>query len=174
MKSIRFVQKLSVALATVGMLAPNIGIALGAQPQPASQQSSAAAVKVVDVALRDGGVLQGQVVDGQGAAKANTPVTVHQGKDAIATVTTDKNGDFAVKGMRGGVYVVSTQDVSGVVRAWSPQTAPPSAVKGILLVPNTQALRAQGVVDRFGVGDIVVGTIAATIIAVSIDHSSAS
>jgi hypothetical protein len=172
MKSIRFVQKLSVALATVGILVPNAGVAVGAQTQPASQQRSAA-VRVVDVALVDGGVLNGQVVDGQGAPKPNASVTVHQGKDAIATVTTDKNGDFAVKGMKGGMYVVSTQNVSGVVRAWSPETAPPSAVKGVLLVPNSQAVRGQ-VIDRFGVGAIVVGTIAATIIAVSVDHNSAS
>jgi hypothetical protein len=172
MKSIRFVQKLSVALATVGMLVPNVGVAVGAQTQPVSHQGSSA-VRVVDVALVDGGTLNGQVVDGQGAPKANAPVTIHQGKDAIATVVTDKNGDFAVKNMKGGMYVVSTQNVSGVVRAWSPQTAPPSAVKGVLLVPNSQAVRGQ-IVDRFGVGAIVVGTIAATIIAVSIDHSSAS
>jgi hypothetical protein len=42
-----------------------------------------------------------------------------------------------------------------------------------MLVPNSQAVRGQ-IVDRFGVGAIVVGTIAATIIAVSIDHSTAS
>ena len=172
MKSIRFVRKLSVALATVGLLVPNVGVAIGAQSQPASQQGSSA-VKVVDVALVDGGVLNGQVVDGQGAPKANAPVSVHQGKDEVATVVTDKNGDFSVKNMKGGTYVVSTQNVSGVVRAWAPQTAPPSAVKGILLVPNSQAVRGQ-IAGRFGVGAIVIGTIAATIIAVSIDHSSGS
>lgn len=171
MKPVKFLQKISVALATIGMLVPNVGIAFGAESQSSSRPSAA----IVDVSLVDGGVLQGQVVDGNGVVQANAPVTVHQGKNAIATATTNKNGEFAVKGLKGGMYVVSTTGAAGVVRAWAPRTAPPSAVKGILLVPGDQAVRAQlGLADNWGTGAIVVGAIAATVIVVSIDHSSGS
>lgn len=173
MKLKTWLQKLGLALATAGLLVPNVGVAADSSSQAPARQS-ASAVKVVDVSLTEGGRLQGQVVNGNGVAQASTPVVIQQGQESVAKVTTDKNGSFAVDGLKGGVYVVSTEKGSGVVRAWSPRTAPPSAVKEILLIQGNPSVRAQGVVQRFGVGAIVVGTIAATVIAVSIDHNSSS
>lgn len=177
MKPVKFLQKMSVALATVGLLVPHVGTAVGAESQTLTKQSATpASVKIIDVSLTNGGVLQGQVVNGQGVVQANTSVVVQQGKDTVATATTNKDGEFAVQGLKGGVYVVSSNGAAGVVRAWAPETAPPSAVKGVLLVPGEQIDRAQlnGFVNRWGVGAVVVAVIIGTIIAVSIDHSSGS
>jgi hypothetical protein len=81
----------------------------------------------MDVALADGGVLHGQVVDLQGSGVAGIPVAVKaQDRDAI-TVTTAADGTFTVQGLRGGVYQVSTVQGQGVYRLWSAGTAPPVA-----------------------------------------------
>lgn len=177
MKLTKYLHRACVGLATVGLLLPNPGLVQGAEKQLATKQVSP---KIIDVSLVDGGVLQGQVISSQGQALANAPITLHQGKSELAMTTTDKNGQFAVKGLKGGVYVVSTEGAAGVVRAWMPQTAPPSSVNGILLVPEAATTRAQkddyydGSSTNLGLGALVVGGIVATVIAVAIDHNSAS
>ena len=171
MKFTKYLHGVCVGLATVGVVLPNT-TTYAAEKQVSSKASTA----IIDVSLVDGGVLQGQVITAQGQALANAPVVVHQGKTELGTTNTDKNGKFALQGLKGGVYVVSTKGASGVVRAWTPRTAPPSSVQAVLLVPQTETARAQYEEEgtNWGLGALVVGGIAATVIAVSIDHNSAS
>jgi len=172
MKITKYLHSACVGLATVGLILPNPGLLQGAEKQISAKQASAS---IIDVSLVDGGVLQGQVVSAQGQVVANAPIALHQGKNQLARTSTDQHGKFAVKGLKGGVYVVSTEGAAGVVRAWTPRTAPPSSVEGVLLVPQTATARAQsGDSTNWGLGAIVLGGIAGTIIAVSIDHNNAS
>ena len=172
MKITKYLHSACVGLATIGLIVPNPGLLQGAEKQLVAKLASAS---IIDVSLIDGGVLNGQVVSAQGQVVANAPVSLHHGKSELARTTTDQNGRFAVKGLKGGVYVVSTEGAAGVVRAWTPRTAPPSSVQSVLLVPQTMTARAQSDDStNGGLGAIVVAGIAGTIIAVSLDHNSAS
>ena len=96
-----------------------------------------------DVALQDGGVLVGQVLDAQGKAIAGAPVAVQTAGKAVANTITDKNGRFRVEGLRGGVHLVATVGQQGVYRCWATQTAPPAAQRGLMLVSSTDVVRGQ-------------------------------
>lgn len=128
---IQSLQAAAVALACAGMLF-----------QPAAMAAPQAMI-TTDIALRDGGVLVGQVVDGQGVALARTPVAVLQNNKEIARVETDKQGTFAVAGLKGGVYQVASLGHQGVYRLWAAQTAPPAAKKGLIMVSGN-VVRGQG------------------------------
>lgn len=96
---------------------------------------------VRDVALRNGGVLVGQVVDPQGVPRVGVPVTIRSGQQPLAVGITDKGGYFAFSGLQGGAYQLSTQEVQGVYRTWTPGAAPPSAQPGALIVDGTEVVR---------------------------------
>ncbi|WP_168205334.1 carboxypeptidase-like regulatory domain-containing protein [Bythopirellula goksoeyrii] len=128
-------------------------IALVAQPQLLIAAESATnvpnsnthpvAVAPADVALADGGVVTGQVVDTAGQPQANVPVTLHTGDKDIARVRTDKQGNFRVASLKGGVYHVATNGNEGVYRFWSPRTAPPGSQTGLNLVSGRNVYRGQ-------------------------------
>jgi len=122
----------AVALACTGMLIQPM--AMAATPQTAP---------VTDIALRDGGMLVGQVMDSQGAIMAKVPVALIQNGKEIARLETDQRGKFAVKSLKGGVYQVATVGQHGVYRMWAPRTAPPAAKKGLMLVSG-DVVRGQG------------------------------
>ncbi len=103
-----------------------------------------------DVTLHEGGVLLGQVVDAQGASLANTPVSLVSGGKEVARTQSDHTGKFTVSGLKGGVYQVASVNHQGTYRLWSPQTAPPAAGRGILLVSSEDIARGQGVGGPFG------------------------
>jgi hypothetical protein len=96
-----------------------------------------------DVALADGGVLTGQVVDAQGVALANAPVAVlSQGREVVR-VAANADGAFAIGGLKGGVYEVAAPGHRGVYRMWAPRTAPPAARHGLMLVSGGDLVRGQ-------------------------------
>lgn len=134
MRVTKFSGRLATVLAMIGLSLPTQ--LLAAAPTPNSPA-------VVDVALADGGVLQGLVVTPQGSPKANTPVALRNGEQELGAATTDQSGRFAFSGLRGGVYQLATTDSLGVVRVWSPRTAPPSAQQGIMLVSDEGVVRGQ-------------------------------
>ena len=123
----------AAAVATLGMLLPSSVMAAA----PAATEA------VTDIALRQGGVLVGQVVDPQGAAKAGTPVVIeYAGKEVVRT-TTDANGVFAAQGLRGGAYQIKTTEGTSACRLWAADTAPPAARPAALVVSGQDLIRAQ-------------------------------
>lgn len=188
MKVARTLRKLFVGLAIFGLISPQVRVANGADLATVARQHK---IKIVDVTLSEGGVLKGQVITSQGKGIAKSEVTLYQGKTPVARTTTNDRGEFAVSGLKGGVYAIGTDGAAGLVRTWNTQTAPPSAVAGILLVPQKTTLgqneeEEEGVVyeeeggngvgagTNLGLGALVVGGLIATVIAVSVDHNSAS
>jgi hypothetical protein len=123
---------MSAAVACMGMMLPPVAVA--ATPVDGNH----------DVALRQGGVLVGQVVDRQGAAKANTAVSIRYADHEVVRATTDENGVFAAKGLRGGQYQLLTDDGASVCRLWAADTAPPSARPAALVVSGNNVVRGQG------------------------------
>ena len=117
MKTARFVRGVIVTLAAVGMCLPPAALAVEPGPMPT----------VVDVALSDGGMLHGQVLDLQGTGVAGVPVVVRTQEQNVAAATTAQDGSFNVQGLKGGVYQVAAGQGQGVYRLWSAGTAPPIA-----------------------------------------------
>ncbi|MHB1035269.1 MAG: carboxypeptidase-like regulatory domain-containing protein [Pirellulales bacterium] len=149
-----------VSWAVLGLLLPEAAMAVEKPSKSA----------VVDVALRDGGVLVGQVVDPQGAAVAGAPVSLRYQDKNVVTATTSPEGYFAVKGLRGGVYQVAAADGQGVYRLWTQGTAPPSAQPGAMLVSGGKVVRGQngGAIRTFFTNPFVIAGIVATAVAVPV------
>jgi hypothetical protein len=95
---------------------------------------------VADIALGEGGRLEGQVADSQGNGLSNVLVALRTSNyDSVTTTTTDY-GRFAFQGVPGGVYLLSAGNADYAVRAWAPQTAPPAAhTQAVLYVQNEAA-----------------------------------
>jgi hypothetical protein len=129
--------KMAVAVACCGMMVPPS--ALAAEPVAAV----ATMPSVVDVALRPGGVLVGQVVNPQGATQAGKVVSIQYANYEVARTTTDANGVFAARGLRGGQYQILTDDGISVCRLWASDTAPPAARPAALLVSGGEVVRGQ-------------------------------
>lgn len=136
MKGVGIIKRVSVVLAVVGLCLPQAVLAGGevANRSPA----------VVDVTLKDGGVLLGQVVDPQGAPLAKVPVSLRDRDREVARTMTDSGGYFAVRGLRGGVYQLVAARGCGEFRLWKPGTAPPGSRQGALLVASRETVRGQG------------------------------
>jgi hypothetical protein len=136
----------AVTMAAVGLTLPQGRAAeLPAPPRavaPLPTQAAPAAT-ISDVALSEGSVLRGQVVDPQGAPLRNQPVAVRQLERTVATTRTDLDGRFSVSGLPGGVYQIITPDGFGVFRLWAPRTAPPAAQQAALIVAGQQMVRGQ-------------------------------
>jgi hypothetical protein len=96
-----------------------------------------------DVALHEGGVLVGQVVDAQGMAQAMATVTLADHEREIAQVRADQQGKFSVPGLQGGVVRITSRGQEGFYRVWAPNTAPPVAQQGVTLVVGQDVVRGQ-------------------------------
>jgi carboxypeptidase family protein len=135
---------------------------------------------VVDVALGQGGVLLGQVVDTNGAVKAAVPVSLRLGDRELAKARTDTKGYFAFSGLRGGVYQVVAAKGVGSYRAWAVRTAPRTAEKGALVISGQDLMRGQYSRNASGVkyylaNPWVVAGIVTTAVAVPVGiHNSSS
>lgn len=158
MKGLRILTQTAVWLAVVGFCIPTAVLAA----PPAAQEA-------VDVALREGGVLLGQVVDPQGAAIGDAKVALVDGQNELAVAKTRGDGYFAFSGLRGGVYQVAAANGQGVYRVWAPGTAPPSAEQGALVVAGGQTVRGQaGGLMMFLSNPWVIAGIVATAVAVPV------
>ncbi len=97
----------------------------------------------IDVTLRDGGVFVGQVVDSHGAVRVGQTVAVAFDGQEIVRTQTDENGAFAVQGLRGGQYVVTTDSGMVSTRLWAADTAPPTSRPAALIVSGQMVANGQ-------------------------------
>lgn len=126
----------ATALSCVGMLLSPV--AMAAEPLPAPIRTTPS-----DVALGDGGVLVGQVVDAQGVALAMETVTLADHQQEIARVRADQDGRFSVPDLKGGVYRIAARGQESMYRLWAPNTAPPAAQQRVMFVVGDQVVRGQ-------------------------------
>jgi hypothetical protein len=136
-----------------------------------SAELKAGSMDVVnDVALLEGGVLVGQVVDSQGLPLSNVSVSVKQGAMVRAMATTNEKGVFQARGLQGGVYQVVAPGSRGVYRLWASGSAPPAAKQGMRLVNGGGAARGRGAMSVSSIfrDPLIMGGIVATAIAVPI------
>jgi hypothetical protein len=148
MKQMGRVQAGMLVMACLGMLIPTpcLPAVVGVEPQPARANAAVA----IDVALAEGGTLQGQVLADSGIPMAGIAVSLRQLDRPVADTVTDRLGCFSVAGLRGGTYQLRAADAEGVVRLWAVGTAPPSAQPAALLVAGQgQLVRQQGRLFRW-------------------------
>jgi len=176
MKRAGIVKGFAVCLAVLGFCLP--------QPLLAAVPASQAPV-AIDVALSDGGVLFGQVVDAQGSAKSKVPVSLRAGDRELAVSRTDGGGHFAFSGLRGGVYQLTAAEGISAYRLWAPGTAPPAAQPGALVVAGQDLVRGNWPCPDFGrlrfwlsnpwcVGALVATAVAVPVIIHNADGGPAS
>ena len=156
--------------AVIGLLAlaatylPTSGWAADANVPPAPQ--------IGDVAIRNDGVLAGQLVDGQNAPQSGVRVSIldMQNHEVAASIT-DNQGSFAIGGVRGGVYQVVTPQNRQIYRIWAPGIAPPSAQLGLLLIAPREAAGGEvgdGMIKSFITNPLVIGGAVVTAVAVPV------
>jgi hypothetical protein len=158
MKFGKFVRGVAVILATLGMILPEVALAATPAASPA----------VIDVAMADGGVLHGQVVDLQGGSTTGVPVSVRSQDKEIVRTATAKDGTFAVQGLRGGVYQVAAGQGQGVYRVWTAKAAPPSAQKHAIVFTQNGGGLFGGGPKMLLANPLVVAGVVATAVAVPV------
>ncbi|WP_339743300.1 carboxypeptidase-like regulatory domain-containing protein [uncultured Rubinisphaera sp.] len=89
---------------------------------------------VSDIALSNGGALNGKAVTGQGQALEGAKVSVRRNNEVVATTVTDAEGKFTVAGLDTGIYELQAGQGKGVVRAWEGSVAPPTSKNNVLIV----------------------------------------
>lgn len=165
MNDARIVRGLTVCLAVVGFCLP--------QPLLAAVQTDQSP-SVTDVALRDGprgSVLIGWVLDQKGAAQPNVLVALHGRGQKLAEARTDGSGRFVFNNARGGVYQLVAGGGVGAYRVWAPQTAPPSAQRGAIIITGKNLIRGQSGLagmHSFLSHPLVIAGIVATAVAVPV------
>jgi hypothetical protein len=133
---------LTVAVACVGLVLPPMAFA----DQTIRQQHSPhpePLFRACDVALRQGGLVVGQVLNPAGVPQAGAVVAIRYADHEIVRTTTDANGIFAARGLRGGQYYLMTENGQSICRFWAPDTAPPSAQSTALILSGQDVVRGQ-------------------------------
>lgn len=124
--------------------------------QPRTQRKAA----IQDVTLLQTGRLAGFLVDQQGRALNDVDVVLRQGRKIAGRTKTGSKGEFAFKGLSGGIYEVVSERGQQVFRVWKHGTAPKAARGTALIVARSQVVRGQfadvGMGTLTGLGDIGV------------------
>ena len=100
-------------------------------------------IRSSDVAMNEGGLLKGTVLNTAARPVAGVAVNVLHEDKVVATAMSDKNGEFTVKGLRNGAHMVKVGTTQKAVRLWGSDTAPPAAVENIAIVVDDEAVRGQ-------------------------------
>jgi hypothetical protein len=98
---------------------------------------------VLDVVLSDSGALRGKVYNAQGQPLNHVEVLVVASRGEAVRSRTNEQGEFALDGLRGGVYHVAAGHGMQTVRAWSNGTAPPAAERQVLIVSDPRVVLGQ-------------------------------
>lgn len=125
-------------LATVVALSPMLAQA----QKPAIAEQKPAQALAVDVTLHEDGVLIGQLVGASGKPSADSKVRLILPNGRKAEATTNADGGFAFKNVR-GVARLESDKTALMVRSWTSEAAPPSAAPAVLLVEGDEIARGQ-------------------------------
>jgi hypothetical protein len=160
-----FLRASIAALTTLGLMLTTPQVQAASQPaQKLIVQTTDA--KVLDIGLKEHGVFQGRVVDHTGTPVRGADVVIRQGQKEIAKLSTDQHGQFAVKGLKGGVYEVASGKTVGVYRVWQEAAAPPAAKEQALLILGQNGERGQ--FGGAGGGVILLAAVALTALVIAI------
>lgn len=159
MKGNRILRISILSLACLGMMMPQTNIFAAVKTKEAVAKPFVNGRSTIDVKLGQNGTFVGKVVDSQGNVVEGAAVSVRKGKKEIVKTTTNAKGEFGVKNMTGGKYMVVAGQGVRNFRLWSAKVAPPKARATALLVSDTQIVRGQPVLGGI---DIITGALLAT------------
>lgn len=168
----RIVALTLVSCSLVGMLLPQACLAAVAQANQVAARNA-----TVDLTLSAQQTIEGQLVDGNGAAQAKNPIVLISQGQIVSKAVTAANGQFSIPVAKAGVYQISDGKSETTVRVWTASAAPPSAKPGLLLVTGTSTER--GALDNrtisalIGIG-VFAGVTAAVVAAAVDDDDDAS
>lgn len=126
--------------------------AVAVSAHQANAADSPAGNRIADIMLHEGGTMVGVLVDSNGKPVAQEKIVLKQGNQVAAITQSNKAGQFAVRGLRGGVYQVEAGKHRSLVRAWTARTAPPAANQAVQLVTQGDIVRGQIEWEGGGVG----------------------
>ena len=178
MNRLRVFTTVLVGLSCVGLILP--APILNAAPPVSTARTlrpvEPRAKSISDVKLDAAGYMHGVVVDLQGAPVANATVVVSRGKRDMLKVGTDKLGRFSAGPMGRGTYLMKSGGQGRIVRAWTPQVAPPAAREQALLITGSEVVRGQMPLEDFFASDafVMTGLVAAMIAIPIAVHNSGS
>lgn len=143
MKKFVRTRQLTIVITCVSVAWPQMAAAVAPTTQSADVLADRSSI-ARDVTLRNGGVLVGRLLLGDGVPRAGRLVSVLSNNKEIAQAITDQRGVFTVRGLRGGVYQIHSGASFQLVRLWAPRTAPPAATDALTLsVVEGQVVRGQ-------------------------------
>ena len=160
MKLLTLVKGAAIALAALGTVMPTTQVQAASNTLKVVRTDAT----VLDIGMKQDGVFTGRVVDHTGAPARGAEVVVRQGDKVVTTVKTDDHGTFAVSGLRGGLYDVSSGKTSGQFRVWTESAAPSAAKQTPRIVLGEKATR--GANGGIGGGELLLlaGVLTAVII----------
>jgi hypothetical protein len=138
--------------------------ALAADPIPSAKPTRG----MHDIALGRAGTLSGQLIDESGVPLASQRIIARGGAGQPIAAVSDRDGRFTLTGLRGGLYEISTERSSLACRCWTPNAAPPRALKEVLLVAERDVERGQRPIADLLTGPVLIGLIIAAAIAIPI------
>ncbi len=103
---------------------------------------------IIDVALQSEGCFVGRVTSSDGQPQPNAAFAIYSNRGEVARGCADPQGLVTVHGLQGGVYQLVVGTESHLLRLWSDGTAPPSAIREVLLVQEASVVRAQWAAPR--------------------------
>lgn len=126
---------------------------------------------VQDVALQEGGVFNGSLVDGKGSPISAANLTLLRDNNPLSVAKTDQQGKFAFKGLQGGIYQLTAPNTFRVYRLWAEGTSPKNASQVAHVVAGQDVARGQttaGRVKKIITSPLGITAIVATAIAVPV------
>ena len=170
MSRLQWFRWILAAMACASWILPAPGFTCGPPVPRMSSVPRTAGGTVVDLALDKEGRLVGQVIDNVGKPVGEQLVVVLNmlGGQRYETQT-DAQGQFAIAGLRGGLFQLTSAGTSLVCRCWTHSAAPPAATERVLLVATDGVERGQKPIgDLFLSHPVLLGLIIAAAIAIPI------
>lgn len=99
--------------------------------------------RVSDVALHQGGIPHGTVLNAEAQPVAAVAVSVVHNESVVATTLSNEKGEFTVKGLRSGAHVIKAGPTQQAVRLWVGNASPPSAIEDMAIVVDEEAVRGK-------------------------------
>ena len=122
-------------------------------------------IRSSDVALNEGGLLKGTVLNTAAQPVTGVAVDVLHADKVVATSISNDQGEFTVKGLRNGAHVVKVGTTQKTVRLWGSDTAPPAAMENIAIVVDDEAVRGQsGLVSGSQAGGFIASNAGALLL----------
>lgn len=132
-------RRLVIGLLIAGLANPT----LAASPSKDAAANSKDRPTAIDVVLTNDGLLAGQLVDPAGNAIEGAAIWLHTPSAPPVKAMTNGRGQFAYRGVPGGVVVVQAGAEAKLTRVWARHTAPPKVQSGVLMVAKRDVLRGQ-------------------------------